>query len=87
MLDLESGLQTNLNVYLISCLALTIACRQSPNIMDPKTLLDYYKSVNINSTTFFANSVSVRRFDEARNWASLGKPVDREEWGMTVPTV
>jgi endothelin-converting enzyme len=55
--------------------------------MDPETLLDYYKGVDINSTTFFSNAVSIRRSGTAREWSSLGKPVDRDEWGMTVPTV
>jgi endothelin-converting enzyme/putative endopeptidase len=27
------------------------------------------------------------RFENARRWNKLGKPVDRDEWGMTPPTV
>jgi endothelin-converting enzyme len=55
--------------------------------MDPPTLRDYYLSVEISPTTFFANSLSMSRFEVAREWSALGKPVDRNEWGMTVPTV
>lgn len=60
---------------------------QSPNIMDPPSLQSYYRSVNINPTKFFNNALAMNRFDVAREWSSLGKPVDRNEWGMTVPTV
>jgi endothelin-converting enzyme len=60
---------------------------QSPNIMNPPTLKDYYTSVNITSSTFFSNSLSMSRFEVAHEWSALGKPVDRDAWGMTVPTV
>lgn len=60
---------------------------KSPDIMDPKDLRDYYQTVDVNATTFFANAVSMRRSDVARMWSAFGKPVDRNEWGMTVPTV
>ncbi|CAL3963260.1 unnamed protein product [Diplocarpon coronariae] len=60
---------------------------KSPDIMDPPTLHDYYRSINITRTTFFQNALSMSRFAVAREWSSLGKPVDRNEWGMTVPTV
>jgi len=60
---------------------------KSPNIMDPPSLLDYYRSVEVSPSTFFKNYLSIIRFDVAREWSSLGKPVDRDEWGMSVPTV
>ncbi|TVY59100.1 Endothelin-converting enzyme, partial [Lachnellula suecica] len=60
---------------------------KSPNIMDPASLHDYYGSITISNTTFFQNALSMRRFDVAKEFSSLGKPVDRDEWGMTVPTV
>ncbi|KAL5435389.1 hypothetical protein PMIN07_011990 [Paraphaeosphaeria minitans] len=59
----------------------------SPDIMDPSNLKNYYSSVNISSKAFFANALSVRRFAVEDEWSALGKPVDREQWGMTVPTV
>ena len=55
--------------------------------MDPPTLLAYYRSVNITPTNFFSNSLSMSHFEVAREWSALGRPVDRDEWGMTVPTV
>jgi endothelin-converting enzyme len=54
--------------------------------MDPPTLKEYYSSVNVTST-FFDNALCMNRFSVAREWSALGKPVDRDEWGMTVPTV
>lgn len=60
---------------------------QSPDIMDPSSLLNYYRSVDITSSTFFKNALSMNRFGVAEEWSSLGKPVDRDQWGMTVPTV
>jgi len=55
--------------------------------MDPPSLQDYYRSVHVTPSTFFQNAVSMNKFDVAQSWSSLGKPVDRDEWGMTVPTV
>jgi endothelin-converting enzyme len=55
--------------------------------MDPPSLLDFYHSVNVSSSTFFENAFSMSQLDVRREWASLGKPVDRDAWDMTVPTV
>ncbi|KAF1851270.1 zincin [Cucurbitaria berberidis CBS 394.84] len=60
---------------------------KSPDIMDPSKLGDYYKSVNISSDAFFNNALAMRRFAVDEEWVALGKPVDRDEWDMTVPTV
>ncbi|KAL1601682.1 hypothetical protein SLS60_006597 [Paraconiothyrium brasiliense] len=60
---------------------------QSPDIMDPANLKEFYSSVNISMDTFFVNALSVRRFAVGEEWSALGKPVDRAKWGMTVPTV
>jgi putative endopeptidase len=37
--------------------------------------------------TFAANAFAARRFEHARKLAKIGKPVDREEWDMSPPTV
>lgn len=55
--------------------------------MNPNTLQEYYRSINITPTTFFQNALSMNKFEVSRSWSSLGKPVDRDEWGMSVPTV
>ena len=60
---------------------------QSPNIMNPPSLQDFYRSVNITPTSYFKNTLSMDRLQVAREWSSLGKPVDRDQWDMTVPTV
>ncbi|KAL2881034.1 hypothetical protein SGCOL_003693 [Colletotrichum sp. CLE4] len=60
---------------------------KSPDIMDPPSLNDFYNSVDINPDTFFKNALAVRKFAVGYEWSALGKPVDREQWGMTVPTV
>lgn len=60
---------------------------RSPDITDPDSLASYYKTVNISSKTYFANAVSIVSFAVAEEWSSLGKPVDRDRWDMTVPTV
>jgi endothelin-converting enzyme len=59
---------------------------KSPDIMDPLTLEEYYESVNVSSDAFFANAMAMRRFAVKENWSALGKPVDRDQWDMTVPT-
>ncbi len=41
----------------------------------------------IDSKTFAANVLAARKEARARDLAKIGKPVDRNEWGMTTPTV
>jgi endothelin-converting enzyme len=60
---------------------------KSPDIMDPTKLQQYYNSVDVNAKEFFGNALSMRQFQVAEEWSALGKPVDREQWDMTVPTV
>lgn len=60
---------------------------KSPDIRNASLLENYYDSVNISKAAFFENALSIAHFDTHREWSALGKPTDRDEWGMTVPTV
>ncbi|KAK1975874.1 peptidase family M13 [Colletotrichum cereale] len=60
---------------------------KSPDIMDPPSLNDFYKSIDVSPETFFENALAASKFAVGYEWAALGKPVDRDQWGMTVPTV
>lgn len=55
--------------------------------MNPSKLEKYYKDVKVHKDTFFQNVVEMTRAQVAKEWSAYGKPVDRNEWGMTVPTV
>lgn len=55
--------------------------------MNPDVLHDFYKHVKISTSTYFDNAVSMNQFDVEREWSALRKPVDRDQWDMTVPTV
>ncbi|HVZ77645.1 MAG TPA: M13 family metallopeptidase, partial [Gemmatimonadaceae bacterium] len=46
-----------------------------------------YSSVTITPGRYLANVRAAQQFASARDWAKIGKPVDRTEWGMTPPTV
>ena len=46
-----------------------------------------YSSVVIRPGQHYANREATRAFESARNVAKIGKPVDRNEWSMTPPTV
>jgi predicted metalloendopeptidase len=46
-----------------------------------------YSSVVVRPGQHYANRQATRAFESARNVAKLGKPVDRNEWSMTPPTV
>ena len=46
-----------------------------------------YSSLAISPDDYFGNVVRAHVFTEKRQWAKVGKPVDRGEWGMTPPTV
>jgi endothelin-converting enzyme/putative endopeptidase len=46
-----------------------------------------YTALEVKPDDYFGNVLRASRFEEARQWHKLGKPVDRNEWGMTPPTV
>jgi predicted metalloendopeptidase len=46
-----------------------------------------YSALTVDRTSYQANRFRVGAFNERRDWAKIGKPVDRMEWGMTPPTV
>ena len=46
-----------------------------------------YSSVQIDPADFLANVTRASEFEERRELAKIGKPVDRGEWFMTPPTV
>ena len=60
---------------------------KSPDIRDSAGLEEYYADVNITSTGFFKNALSIAKFAIKREWSALGKPTNRDEWVMTADTV
>ncbi|MBI3284193.1 MAG: M13 family metallopeptidase [Burkholderiales bacterium] len=46
-----------------------------------------YSSMKIDQGAYAANNARAAEFEFKRNLAKLGKPIDRNEWGMTPPTV
>jgi endothelin-converting enzyme/putative endopeptidase len=46
-----------------------------------------YTTLDVKPDDYAGNAERAFRFNQARNWNKLGKPVDRDEWGMTPPTV
>ncbi|MGD0629660.1 MAG: M13 family metallopeptidase [Terracidiphilus sp.] len=46
-----------------------------------------YSALEVKPGDYFGNVRRAYRFEEAREWNKLGKPVDLNEWGMTPPTV
>ena len=60
---------------------------KSPDIRNASLLEDYYQTVNISNVAYFDNALSIAHSDTLREWSALGKPTDRDEWGMTAPTV
>ena len=52
----------------------------------PDTWRDY-TALEITRDGYFGNVRRAVMFEDARQWGKLGKPVDRNEWEMTPPTV
>jgi len=52
----------------------------------PEHWRDYTK-LSVKPNDYFGDALRASRFEDARHWAKLGKPVDLNEWGMTPPTV
>lgn len=46
-----------------------------------------YSSLSVDRSSYLANVTRANKFENARQLAEIGKPVDRTEWGMTPPTV
>jgi putative endopeptidase len=46
-----------------------------------------YSALRISPTGYFANVLAGQQWASARDWAKIGRPTDRTEWGMTPPTV
>lgn len=46
-----------------------------------------YSALHVTDGSYYTNLRRAARFEEARDWAKLGKPIDKGEWGMTPPTV
>jgi putative endopeptidase len=46
-----------------------------------------YGSVKITREDLLGNFIRSNRFESKRDYAKIGKPLDRTEWGMTPPTV
>lgn len=60
---------------------------KSPDVTNPSALEKYYADVKISPHKFFENRLSATRVEVAREWAQAGKPVDKDEWGMSASTV
>jgi endothelin-converting enzyme/putative endopeptidase len=52
----------------------------------PDTWRDY-SALEVKPDDYFGDATRAGRFEDAREWHKLGKPVDLNEWGMTPPTV
>jgi endothelin-converting enzyme/putative endopeptidase len=46
-----------------------------------------YSALSVQPDDYFGNTARAARFEDARQWNKLGKPVDLSEWDMTPPTV
>jgi endothelin-converting enzyme/putative endopeptidase len=46
-----------------------------------------YTALELKPGDYFGDVQRAYRFEDARQWHKLGKPVDLNEWGMTPPTV
>ena len=46
-----------------------------------------YSTLMVKPDDYAGDVAAAYRFNEARQWSKLGKPVDLNEWGMTPPTV
>jgi putative endopeptidase len=66
--------------------ALAKFARFTPKIGYPDKFRDY-SAVKIRADDFLGNVRKASEFEQKRNWARIGKAVDRSEWGMTPPTV
>lgn len=60
---------------------------KSPDITNAGELQEFYGNVSVSADAFFANRLSSTKNDVKREWSQVGSPVDKDEWGMSAPTV
>lgn len=60
---------------------------EDPNVLDAAAVQEYYQGLNMSSQTYFENEVGVAEFQLHQEWSKLGKPTNRDEWGMKAQTV
>jgi endothelin-converting enzyme len=58
----------------------------SPAVLDPNDVKTYYENLKI-TKSYFENGRSYAKFSYEKNWNDLLKPVDKNRWSMTAPTV
>jgi endothelin-converting enzyme/putative endopeptidase len=46
-----------------------------------------YSTLPVVPNDYFADAYQAQAFEQRRDWAKVGKPLDRTEWGMSPPTV
>ena len=66
--------------------ALAKLARFNAKIGYPKRWIDY-GTLQIRRDDLVGNVMRARAFEDARELAKLGKPIDRDEWGMTPQTI
>jgi putative endopeptidase len=66
--------------------ALAKLARFNVKIGHPKRWIDY-RELQIRRGDLVGNVMRARAFEESRQIAKLGKPIDRDEWGMTPQTI
>jgi endothelin-converting enzyme/putative endopeptidase len=57
----------------------------NPKVGYPDKWLDY-SAVPISRDSYWHNVVAGRQFNVRDNWSTIGKPLDRDRWGITTPT-
>ena len=60
---------------------------KSPNVEDPAAIKDMYKNVPVSAWSFFNNTLRMRQLVVGNRWLALGKPMDRDLWMGSLPTV
>ncbi len=57
----------------------------NPKVGYPDKWLDY-SAVPISRDSYWNNVIAGQQFKMRDNWSSIGKPLDRDRWGITTPT-
>jgi len=59
----------------------------SPDVRDPASLKKYYSKLKLSEDNYFGNTLAVIEHSLDKEWSQAGKPVNKDEWGMTASTV
>ncbi|KAK8434753.1 endothelin-converting enzyme [Phyllosticta citricarpa] len=60
---------------------------KSPNVLDPRSVQEFYANLTVSSTKYFENTLNINYFSSNRSWDDLLRPTDKDRWSASANTI